>query len=98
MDIRKLNARQALQTSARSFYFLEGELMTVGVDFYGVAVDEFAGQKLGSQRVLQLLLDRTLDRPCSEDRIIALVHDLFSGTVGKFDLDVADVQTFGKVI
>ena len=68
----------------------------MGADF--VAIDEFAIQKLAGQRILQLLLDRALQRSCAEGRVVALVHDLLPGGIREFDLYVAVIQTLSQVI
>jgi hypothetical protein len=42
---------------------LEHQLAASGVDLHGVAAGELAGEDALRQRVLQLLLDRALERP-----------------------------------
>ena len=56
-------------------HLLEDEAVLVGVDADGVAVEEFAGEQLQGERVLDLLLDRPLQRPGAVDRVVALLHD-----------------------
>ncbi len=72
--------------------------MGVCVDFYCVTVGEFTGQKLGGQRVFQALLNRSLQRSCTEDGIITFVHNLRAGIIGEFEDYMAVFKTLGEVI
>ncbi len=79
-------------------HLLEPEFMGVSVDFYCVSHGEFAGQKLSRKAILQTLLNCPLQRPCTEDGVIALIHNLLTGTVGEFNPNLALFQTLGEVI
>jgi len=79
-------------------HFFECEFVSVGVDFYFVTVGEFAGQKLGGKRVLQSLLNRPLQRPCTKDGVVAFVHNQLPGVVGEFNPNLARTQTPTEVI
>src|SRR5690606_12007229 len=63
----------------------EGELAGLGVHVDGIALPELASQDLLRQRVLQLLLDRALQRARP-------VHGIETGIAQQFEGGIADLD------
>ena len=46
-----------------------------------------------AHKMFKPLLNRSLQGPCTKNRVITLVHNLFTGIVGKLSVYLASVQT-----
>ena len=86
-----LPARRTCGLRARARH--EHQLAALRIHLDRIAIAEPAGQDRLRQRVLQLLLDRALERSRTVDRIEADVSEQLESLVAQFDADAALAQS-----
>src|SRR3546814_10229135 len=74
----------------------EHQVPTFGIHAHRVAIAELPGQDLRRQRILQLLLDRALERTRAVDRVEADVAEQVERLVRHLDADAALGQALLK--
>src|ERR1700743_2947398 len=74
LELRPADGYVAFERDAGASRYLEGQRVAalVGVDFYFVAVQDFAIEDLHRQRVLDQLLQCALQRTCSVRAVVTL--------------------------
>ena len=72
--------------------------MGMGVNFYGIAFCELAGQKLGRQWVLQPLLNRPFKGSGAKSSVMTFVYNPVPSRIGKSNIYLSFLEPVSEVV